>query len=344
MRIVQTREEQGAVVIKIEHADDLWYLSQIIAPGDAVQSKTARKVKAGEQEDSVKKHITLQVKVERVVFQGDVLRVMGKVTKGTEDVPSNVHHTLSITPGTQLEIMKERWDTYQKKRLKEAEQQQEKVLMIAFDREQALFGVLQQRGYSIIRKLAGVTTSKRQPKNEQENFYKDIIDALKQEVERMQPQHIVIGSPAFWKDELMKELKDDALKKIIITTTCSSVSNNAFAEMLKKAETSRVLQQAQLQKETTIVETLLAEIAKQGLATYGYKQIEKCVESGAVAILLVSTALIKHYREKNAFDSLESLMKQTEAAGGKVSIISAEHEAGSQLEGLGGLGALLRYK
>jgi len=37
-------------------------------------------------------------------------------------------------------------------------------------------------------------------------------------------------------------------------------------------------------------------------------------------------------------------MKQVDHAKGKVWIVSTEHEGGKRLEGLGGIGAILRYK
>jgi protein pelota len=38
------------------------------------------------------------------------------------------------------------------------------------------------------------------------------------------------------------------------------------------------------------------------------------------------------------------MMKETDNAGGNVHIISADHEGGKKLDGLGGIAALLRYK
>jgi len=45
-----------------------------------------------------------------------------------------------------------------------------------------------------------------------------------------------------------------------------------------------------------------------------------------------------------AYRRIEKLMKQAEAMQGNVMIISSEHEAGRKLDGLGGIGAVLRYR
>ena len=343
MKILNDVARKGLIRVQIETVDDLWYASQVIAPGDFVKSKTTRKIKLGERDESVKKTMFLQVCVEKIVFQGDVLRIMGKINEETEDIPEKAHHTLTITIGTQFDIIKEQWSAYQRERLKQAEQQQEAVLIVAFDREEALFAVLQQRGYKIVGKLSGKVANKRMPENEQENFQAKIITAIHSYATKIHAQHIIVASPAFWKEELMKELKDDALRKKIIIAGCSSVSRNAFQEIMKRQEVGRVLKQTRTLQESELVEMLLTAIGKGGLATYGYNEVTKSVREGAVATLLVSTEIIKEKREEGTFESLEALMKQAEVMGGRVVIINAEHEAGSQLQGLGGIGALLRY-
>ena len=227
--------------------------------------------------------------------------------------------------------------------MQQAKQKEASILFVVFDREEALFGLLRQRKYEILSKCSGKVASKRATGVEQENFYHTVIKMLQQQNARLQPQHIVVASPAFWKDELMKELKDDVLKKKIVLAGCSSVSKNAFQELLHRQETQAIIAKAQLAQENMIVTKLLEYIAKDGLATYGYQQVAKCVEQGAVALLLVSTGLIKEKREEDSFTSLENMMKQTERMAGKVAIINAENEAGQQIDGLGGIGAILRY-
>ena len=344
MKILEKVEKQGLIKLRVENLDDLWYLSQIILQGDRVRGKSTRKVKAGEQEDAVKKTLTLQVLVERCVFQGDSLRIMGELTEGTEDIATKAHHTITATIGIELEIVKEQWSAYQKTRLEQAGKEQTVVLLVVFDREEARFAILHSRNYQVVGTLSGNVTKKRTQQNEQENFYVKVIDAMQQYVNTYGVQHIILASPAFWKDELMKELNNQELKRKIILAGCSSVSNNAFEEVLKRQEASKVLGKAQVASEQVLVETLLEQIGQDGLATYGTEQIQAAVRTGAVEVLLISTRLIKTLREKGQFDMLEKLMQDTENTAGRISIINAENEAGKQLDGLGGLGVLLRYK
>ena len=49
-------------------------------------------------------------------------------------------------------------------------------------------------------------------------------------------------------------------------------------------------------------------------------------------------------REENKYKGIEEIMKQIDNTKGDIFIISSEHEAGKKLDGLGGIGAILRYK
>jgi len=66
---------------------------------------------------------------------------------------------------------------------------------------------------------------------------------------------------------------------------------------------------------------------------------EKAVEAGAVQMLLVADKFLLDKREKT-----ENLMQNAEKMGAEVHLVNAEHEAGRQLQNLGGVAAILRYK
>ena len=86
------------------------------------------------------------------------------------------------------------------------------------------------------------------------------------------------------------------------------------------------------------------EISKNALAAYGIKEVENAAFAGAVRHLLVTGSLIKKSREQNFYNKLDSIMKAVDSTKGDITIISSEHEGGRKLDGLGGIGALLRYR
>ena len=133
-------------------------------------------------------------------------------------------------------------------------------------------------------------------------------------------------------------------QKITILATCNNTGKNGINEVLKRDEVKKVLLLDQTAKEINLVETLLFEIAKEHLATYGLQQTQDAAHTGAIKILLLTTDFIETQRENNKYQELESILNLVESNKGEIHIISAEHEGGKKLNGLGGIGAILRYK
>ena len=156
-------------------------------------------------------------------------------------------------------------------------------------------------------------------------------------------KHIILASPVFWKEELMKNLKDQSIKKKIVLATCSSVTSNAIVEVLKRPEVKEVLRKMRTSKEIKLVEDLLEAIAKNTPNTYGLKQVEAAAQAGAVKTLLLTDTFIQKMREKEKYESLDKIMTLIDDTKGEIHIISHEHESGKKLEGLGGIAAILRY-
>lgn len=342
MKILKKELKNGKVVVQAQNLDDLWCLSQTVLKGDTAAGRTTRKVKMGAAEEAVKKTYILQIAVEEVRFEDQALRISGKTTEPKEDIPRGAHHTITIEPGDVLTVIKERWQKYQLDRLQQATQEQLKALVVVFDRETALLARLKSSGYEVITELKGKVRKKDYDTSTATNFYKEIITSAKDYDERNKPDKIILASPAFWKEELLNELKSDpkaeSLKNKIVVATCSSVSENAIDEVLKRPEMDTVLATAMAAKEMKLVDELMTEIARDGKAAYGTKEVENAVEAAAVEKLLITDVTI--YKGKSS----EQLMKKAEDTGGKVFIINSENAAGQKLDALGGMAALLRYK
>ncbi len=348
MKILKTNPNKGEVTIAVQTADDLWHLSQIIEKGDHIKGRTLRKIQIrGNEErssEAVKKPIWIKLLVESVEFHKytSMLRASGTIVEGPEEVPK-AHHTFSFEEGTVATIIKEKWYNYQLRRLMEAgEKKKGKIIICAFDREDAIFALLKDQGYEVLAELKGQVEKKLQ-KTETKNFYREIIQALQEYDRRYSPEHVILASPSFWKEELLKELNDGELKEKLVMATCSSVQGG-IKEVLNRPELQEVLKQERASTEAKLVEQLFAEIAKSGLAAYGSKEVEEAANAGAVKILLVTDGLIHKTRQQGTFGKIDEMLKNTDRTGGEVFIINSENEPGKKLDALGGIGALLRYK
>ena len=337
MKLLKKDLKHGKIVVVVQNLDDLWHLSQIIESGDVISSKTTRKIKATEKETE-KKTLFLDIRVEEVEFKEKNLRISGKTTEEKEDVPKGAYHTISLEISSTTGITKGSWPKYQLKRLEQATKKQAETLILVLDREEAIFALLKSKGYEVLTQIKG-KVAKKGIKTATSNFYKELSDKLAEYDKRFKSDAIIVASPAFWKEDLMEELKDSELKKKIVTATCSSVGKNAIEEVLKRPELKEVLKQQRAAEESKYIEELMMEISKDGLAIYGKKEVEGAVESGNVKVFLITDVFIYKNREKS-----EELMKNSEAVKGEVVIINSENEAGKKLDSLGGTAVLLRYK
>jgi protein pelota len=341
---------KGEVRLKIETQDDLWHLKGIIEQGDLVKGRTLRKVSAGGKDerakDAVRKPMFLGIQVERVEYnpRSRELRVGGPITEGPDDIPLGTHHTFSLEPQSEFSLIKRLWLKFQKDKLEQAfAVGKSTILIVVMDREEAHFALLKSYGYELLLHLKGEVQKKGEPSSTTGNFYYEILAKMKEHEQRYGIERILVASPAFWKEELAKVATGELAKKIVLAT-CSSIGENGIAEVLKRPEVREALKQERVAQEANAVEQLLVEIAKQGLAVYGFQEVKKAIEMGAVKMLLVTDASIQQAREDGAYEKLESMMNVVESMKGEIILISTEHDAGKQLLGIGGIGALLRFK
>lgn len=351
MKIINKNLKKGKLKVRVENIDDLWYLSNVIDPGDIIKGKTLRKIKIGEKEQRkinvVKKPVFITLKTEKVEFHkySNVLRVLGIIVEGPDDIPKGSHHTFNLEENTVFSIIKPSWLNYHLDRIKVAcEEKKPSILICVFDREEAYFALLKKKGYELLSKIKGDVQKKASEKRVKSSFYGLIIKTIKDYVKRYKIEKIVLASPAFWKEELLKEVKDDDIKDKIVQATCSSADEKAINEVLKRPELKEALKQERAAEEAKVVDELLAEISKNNLATYGLKETKSAVNAGAAKMLLITDSFIHKKRQENKFEEIDSLMKTTEKLKGKIMIISSENDASKKLDGLGGIGSILRYK
>jgi protein pelota len=271
--------------------------------------------------------------------------VSGVITEAPEDIPLGSHHTLSLEENSEFSLTKMHFLKYQIQKLEEsAQESKDKILVIVHDREEACFAMLKKYGFDMLSEIKGAVVKKGDVKSEAKDFFSEIKAMLVEYDTRYVFSSIIIASPGFWKDYMQKSINEPELKKKIVYATCSSAGLNGINEVIRRPEVQTVLKKEKFAKEINVVESLLSEISKNGKCEYGISNIKKAIEMGAVSELLITDSLIQKKRQDDTFSEIERLMKQVESMNGEVHIISSEHDGGRKLDGLGGLGALLRYK
>ncbi len=334
---------------------DLYHLSKVIEPGDSVSSFTTRKIKLGGDEEksrSVRKpaNITvtvLQVKMDHV---SEVLRVSGNIMRAPEDMPLGSAHTLSIEPNDELTIRKSGWKQYQLDRIRKAEKAayQPRLLVMAFDDEEACFAILSDSGVRYIGTESLYLAKKSDMKGHER--VKDSIGELANLLEKMHKEHaeamIIIASPAFWKDELMKVLKNKHadIAKNAITETVNSGGEAGVKELLNKGVLSKLAKQSQLTEEFSLVEEIKKRVHTGGSVAYGLEPVLSSANADAISDLALTEKFLERERSQGTYEEIDELINTVEKGQGRVVIISSDHDAGSILDGLSGVAALLRFR
>jgi len=349
MKIIYKDLKSGEIKVKIEKQDDLWYLSSIVEKGDIIFGKTERKIKIGKDEKtkSIKKVLNLTIRAEKIEWDSSasVLRINGPVLFGTEDVPKGSYHTIDVEVNDIVKITKEKWLSYQLIRLEEATKDVSlNILLVIFDRENAIFVLLKRYGYDILSTLEGEVPKKAFETKKKNVFFEEIVKEIKEYVKRYQITRVVLASPAFWKEEVLKLIDDKNLSRIIVTATCSGVGKNAVEEILRNDEVKKIIVQERIFREREIFDELMKEISKNGLSAYGFEEVKGNVEIGNIKHLLITDRFIKEKKERGSFEELDYLMKRVMELKGGISILNSEDDAGKRLDGIGGIAALLRYK
>lgn len=350
MKLLFKNFKKGKIKVKIESLDDLWYLSHIIEEGDLISGQTTRKIIFGDKQQktkSEKKSMFLKIKVNRLEFQesSNILRASGEIIEAPEFVSIGSAHSFELKEGAIFELSKEKWLEFQKNKILESSKDtSKKILICVMDREHAYFALSKKYDYKFLGKFKGNVEKKKEGTKSKGVFYPEIIKDIKKYSEKYKIEHIILASPAFFKEDLFKIIKDEKIKKKIVLATCSCVGKNGINEVLKRQEIQNVLLQDKVSKEIKIVEELLQGISKNNLAVYGIRDVKKALDLGAIKVLLITDSFIHKKRQQKNFGEIDKIMETVEQIKGKIYLISKEHEGGKKLDGLSGIAAILRYK
>lgn len=350
MKIIHFDKKKGLAKIKVTNLDDLWHLKRIIEPNDLISGQIERKIKVGGAEERTRterKLFFVKIKADKIKYEAEALRISGKIVEGPEELPIGASHTLDIKIGTIIKIEK-KWKEFQIARLKEAQSASvaPKAIVCVLDDEQANFAAITASGIKHFGSIELRLAKKRLKEPKQKEKLGKVVAELMRLDKEKNLDAIILASPIFWKDELLKAIREKSpeLAKKCKLEDVSTGSKRGITELINRGVAEKILKAGRLQKEFKLIDNLLAEIAKNGLAEYGLKQVKKAVEAGAVKILLITDKFISKQREKGTYEKIEKLIDKVEQAKGEVHVLDSKNEAGSKLDGLGGIAAILRFK
>lgn len=335
---------EGEIALTPENLDDLWHLKYIIEPGDLVFALTKRRVEGATDklrpEKVDKKPMRLGVRIEKIEFHrfSNRLRLHGVIESGQD---TGDYHTLNIEAGTNLSVIKT-WKNDQLDRIKEAEAaaKRPRVVILTIEEGEASIGLLHQFGvveYSCIKMGSG-----KRETSQRDEFFNQVLTQLAQAAGGTEV--VIAAGPGFTKDDFLKvlKIKNPVLASRTRTEDTVSIGVSGFQEVLRRGAVDRVVEEYRLSRETRMIEELMLRISTDGAAAYGWDEVHRARDMGAVESLLITDELLREGREKG--EQIDDFILSIEHSRGEVIVFSTEFEPGHRLQGLGGIAALLRFK
>ncbi|MDD3753495.1 MAG: mRNA surveillance protein pelota [Methanobacterium sp.] len=350
MRIIHQDAKRGIIELFPETLDDLWHLSHLIEPGDLVSSKTTRRIQdtTGERlrsDRGIKKTFFMGIRVESINFHKYTgkLRAKGIIETGPEDLVSfGSHHTIDLKLNNSVRIEKERWSKWHRKRIKEAIDASKipRALVVVIEDDVADMGILRQYGVEYYGPIIGGVSGKRIVQKNRQQIINNFYDEIARTINNFEGiEGIVIAGPGFGKNDFFQFINDKYpdLANISRLENTGAGGRTGIHEVLQKGILEEMATEGRIAHEIRMMARVLEEIGKtSNMVVYGKKEVKSAAEAGAIEDLLIIDELL---RERD----VEKIMDMTENLGGKVMVLSSEHDGGKQLNALGGLAALLRY-
>jgi len=345
LKIIYSDLDHGELKVMPETLDDIWHLYNTIQKGDLVRALTYRTDDSATDKirtkKAGKKKMKLGIRVEEIRFHefSDRLRIHGVIEEGSQDKGS--YHTFNVTADNQdkISIIKENWKSFELERIKEAVDQSKQglVFFICLDDDVATLALLRQSGVQYIADIESHRSGKQYAsENVEKEYYGEIFSLVKQQKSDDTP--LVLLGPGFAKDHLCnfgKEKYPDICSSCMVQST-GNAGLNGIHEAIKSGVIEHIAKENRVIYETKLVETLFEGIKKDGLASYGKEEVAYCLENGAVDHLLILDTLV---RTKEG----ENLLRRSQDQQSQFTIINSMHDAGKKLDGIGGIGALLRF-
>ena len=353
MRIADRQQVEGGLerlTLVPESVDDLWHLAHVIEPGDHVAGDTERRIQRNDDQmrdtGGEREHIWAKLEVENVEFArfANRLRVGGVITDCSREDQLGNHHTINVEEHDELDVEKH-WKPDQRDRIEEAVEATEnpEVAIATVEEGQAHIHTVAQYGTEERATISGPTG-----KGEYARPRAELFDELTAVLERQDVDAIILAGPGFTKQDALEHIEENApeLTDRITTVDTSSVGDRGVHEVLKRGAVEDVQQETRIAEESALIDDLMAGIAEGAEVAYGPEQVAKAADYGAIEHLLV---LDERLRAERAGDGdwdvdVDHIIEATEQKGGDVTVFSSEFDPGRQLQNLGGIAALLRYR
>lgn len=349
LKIINKDLKKGYIEVLIENEDDLWILYNIIEQGDIITAKTTREIKFSDK-SSRRVSMTVSIKVKNLEFQPftDRLRLRGIIIEGPEKYGvKGKHHTLNIAPGSKIIIWKNTWFKHQLDRIIEASNIKTRILLVVLDYDESCFALLGEQGVKILNEISSYLPGKDSPKDFAiylNKYFEEIAEHIIKFVEQYKVEVAVIAGPGDIGKRVIKILNErkTSLSKVYYDSV-SIGGCNGLNELLRRDSVKKAVEEISIIKAQSIVDEFKKLLIKDPLlVAYGFDDVKYAVQHNAVEKLVVSSDLIRCYDEELR-KQVNIVVEEAYRRKAEIVIVPHNSDIGKEVEGFGGIIAILRY-
>jgi protein pelota len=346
MRLIHRDASTGVYRLRLETPSDLWRVARLIRPGDRVGASTTRRDPEAPPDvagaERTRRRVFLTVKAEQVEFHGfsKHVRVTGPIVEGPFDLGR--HHTLDLTEGDDLAVVKEVWTPGDRAILEEGLDRKGDATILVAAVDWGDSSLVRLRGRSVEpvvdlrRTLAGKRYEGGQAEKDRASYVAELVTLLRRE--GAEATALVVAGPGFLKEEIAHRLtEEDPLlaRKTHVYPTAES-GRVGVDELLKSGRATEVLRGSVAAEEAEVVERLIRALAGGTRAAVGPTEVTEAVDAGAAETILLSESLLSD-------PTIARTLDRARDARVRLFVVRDEGEAGRKLSALGKVAALLRY-
>lgn len=295
------------------------------------------------------------------------LHISGRVAEENPHVRTGSFHTLDIEIQRKLTITKELWDKPNLDLLDESSEagNSAEVGAVILGEGKAIVCLLtnhmtlvrQRIQVAMPRKRAGAGYGAASSGTAKlsERFNDQVYNAVVKLLSLPSMRVVLLASPGFWRESMYELLLAEATRRgekllsgaegrrKLLKVHCATTHVHSLMDVLKSPEVSSQLQDTKFTRENQVLDKFLRTLSSDDLrAWYGERAIVLASQRGAIGTLLLSDAMLRNTHPQRRKQWVD-LCEHVKSFGGDVVMFSSLHESGRQLNGLGGVAALLTY-
>ena len=352
MQLLNQSEEHWK--LRIDSEDDLWVLARFAISGrslamlgerrDTTTAESGDRAKAAERK---KMWIQLRILTTEYKTYSNILRVHGTIEQAPVDIGS--HHTHLVEVGDELEIHSSKgFPEYDRLLLTDTMTTDKKsnVSIIVVENDEIILFEVTRRGLRegatwTMRgggKRGDVRTSETVAKSFQQQVAKEILAATSTQLP------MILCGPGHARERLRNVILSQDPQRTIRLVSTSMAGRSGANEIIRDGLADELLSEHAISKEIKLLEEVWLRLSKNGAVAYGENELSRAMNEGAIETLLVSADKI---RDPEAMIEGTPVSKWIEAIsdiGAELVQCSSDHDSGEQLNNMGGIIALLRYK